>query len=92
MSKQIQQRDLLSFRKYNLSKELYILQNLDNSWHGELPNYRNGTIVRLISGVDDNATAGYHFAAGFVTVCRVDTYVPEFIGFRKEQVVLYKGA
>ena len=85
------QQNLPAFKGYNLSKQLYVLQNLQPSWVSDhTGDYRNGTIVRLISGVDNHFTAGQHFDAEFVTVCRINTERPEFLGFRKENVAPYR--
>lgn len=45
--------------------------------------YEVGTIVRLISGVDNSKIPGYHFYKNFVTICREDATLAEFVGFEK---------
>lgn len=69
-----------------LSDEVYYL-NLDNT-AGTTYDYKDGTYVRLISGVDGNKTPGYHFCSEYVTVCRCDAEVAEFVGFKKSEVLL----
>jgi len=51
-------------------------------------NYRKGTVVRLISGVDGNEKPGYHFNSKYVTVCREDATYAEFIGLKKTSILL----
>lgn len=46
-----------------------------------------GDRVRLISGVEDNEEVGYHFRAGFVTVCPAYEKQAKFLGINKDDIV-----
>lgn len=48
--------------------------------------YVEGVQVRLIAGVDDSPDPGYHFAPGYVTVCRVDADHAEFVGVKRTNI------
>jgi hypothetical protein len=48
--------------------------------------YDIGDKVRLISGIDNNTEPGYHFAKGFVTVCRIDALTAEFLGVKRNHI------
>jgi hypothetical protein len=48
--------------------------------------YKKGTRVRLISGVDGKRTPGYHFVAGYVTVCKIDVKIAQFCGVRRRDL------
>jgi hypothetical protein len=69
----------------NLSNEVYEVKTDTHGSH----NYKSGTKVRLISGVDDNPIVGYHFIPGYVTVCRIDAEHAEFCGFKLEELELW---
>lgn len=55
------------------------------------PSCKKGTIVRLISGVDNNETAGYHFDASYRTVCETNATVAQFLGIKKSALRVKKG-
>ena len=59
-----------------LSDETYELSDDRHpSYH-----YKTGAVVRLISSVNGSNVPGYHFSNGYVTVCRVDAEIAEFVG------------
>jgi hypothetical protein len=58
---------------------VYRIKKIDEGWTVGWP---IGKRVRLISGIDGNATPGYHFTKGFVTVCSADAKEAQFIGIR----------
>lgn len=68
---------------FNLGDEVYRVKH-----KGEMisDHYGVGTLVRPISGVDDNETPGYHFLSGYTTVCRFGTRYAEFVGFRNDDL------
>lgn len=49
-------------------------------------NYKAGSIVRLISGVDGHKKPGYHFNKDYITVCRVGAESAEFHGVLKSNL------
>lgn len=44
------------------------------------------SMLRLISGVDGRDEIGYHFAAGYVTVCLVDVEHATFLGVKRTEL------
>lgn len=50
----------------------------------DVSGYGPGTLVRLISGVDDSKVPGYHFNSAYRTVCRLDAERAEFIGIHRQ--------
>lgn len=75
-------------RSETLSDEIYrITTNND-----QLPqNYQKGCFVRLISGVDNKPTPGYHFSPGFVTVCSIKEVRAGFIGVKRRYLKKVDG-
>lgn len=72
-------------RECSLSSDCYVLKGVDNKMLSG-SKYQDGTIVRLISGVDGSRKIGYHFSEGFVTVCRVGAAQGEFVGVGQDQI------
>lgn len=58
-----------------LSDDVYVLT--ENS--GD-PGYCAGTVVRLISGVDDCTIPGYHFNKRYKTVCKIGATTAQHVG------------
>lgn len=66
-----------------LSHEVYLVEKdieISN------PKYQKGAFVRLISGVDNNKTPGYHFNNDFATVCSIKSCQAEYVGIPKENL------
>lgn len=71
-------------RECVLSNEIYEIMNDDHP----SPDYRTGTLVRKISGVDGSKTPGYHFSKGFVTVCSIHATNAQFCGIESSKLKL----
>lgn len=83
-------RDDRSGRDCLLSNEVYQITADDPSGIGST-RYRQGTKVRLISGVDGRYnTPGYHFRKDMVTVACLDAEKAEFIGVYKNHLELVR--
>jgi len=68
-----------------LSPEIFILRSRKlEPVQGEP--YQFGIQVRLISGVNDSIVPGYHYREGWVTVCRTNARVAEFVGFKSKEL------
>lgn len=72
-------KHLMSDKEYLMSDDVY-LQLIDDF-------YPKGTLLRLINGVDDNETIGYHFNKEYVTVIPVMSDTARWIGMRKTEIV-----
>ena len=68
-------------KNHFLSEERYMIVGQDSGEN--FGNYTNGTVVRLISGVDNSPIVGYHFDKSYLTTCRTDASIAEFVGIRK---------
>lgn len=68
-------------KEQRLSNEIYVITAKGGP-------YRRGTKVRLISGVDDSCTPGYHFNSEYVTVCKVGVKTAQFCGVRRRDLKL----
>lgn len=66
-----------------LSKEVFVISQKDAEISSR---YREGMLVQLIAGVDNSPTPGHHFQPGWVTVCRLDAEVAEFVGFKRKNI------
>lgn len=60
-----------------MSDEVYEISKPNKN----VPNFPKGTRVRLISGVDDSTTPGYHFTPGYVAVWHADATQAGAVGF-----------
>lgn len=84
-----QKTNVYQIKDYNksitrfLSKELYVI--IDDSFTSGY--YQKGTVVRLISGVDENGQPGYHFCPGHKTVCRQSAGHAEYFGIPEKSLV-----
>ena len=68
----------------NLSDEEY-----EVSTNGH-PSCKKGTIVRLISGVDNSEKPGHHFDPSFRTVCPSSATRAQFLGIKKSALKALK--
>lgn len=53
-------------------------------------NYKLGALVQMISGIDGSTDVGYHFKAGWVTVCSIHVETAQFVGFKRTQLKLVR--
>jgi hypothetical protein len=73
-------KDSSDRRTLNLSNEVYVVKD------DEHPGCSAGTLVRKISGVNDSVVPGYHFDPKWVTVCRKNATMAQFIGIMKKSL------
>lgn len=70
----------------NLSDEIYeITETVDMVGK----NYSKGSLVWLISGVDDSDVPGYHFSSTHLTTCSIFANVANFVGIPKKYLKLW---
>jgi hypothetical protein len=73
-------------KSYNLSVQTYTV--VPSQTYAHMQQLKSGEEVQLISGVDNNPIPGYHFAEGYVTICRVGIQYAEWFGILKSDLVL----
>lgn len=69
-----------------LSDEEYTILRVGNMLKGA-PEYQPGTRVRLISA-SVNHSPGFHLCSDYLTVCRVEATGAEFVGIKKDDLLL----
>lgn len=75
--------------KNNLDYECFLSTHvfeIINEQYGLPSTYQKGTLVNLISGINENDEPGHHPDEEYVTVCRVDSMTVEHIGILKRDL------